>query len=289
MEIAPRYEGPVIVTIGGEGVGPAVGAACVRQRCRLQATLARLDDGSWRAPSRCDGWTVQDVVAHLDGVNRFWHWSIASGLAGEPTRVLAGFDPKTTPAAMVDSARSKAPAPAETLAALAESSEALCEQVAAIEADQWGMIAEAPAGHIAITALVHHALWDCWIHERDIALPLGLAPVEEPDEVTACLRFVAALGPVFTLQRGRATPALLVVEATEPEARVVVEVADAAAGTGGVQVHDRPVDAAEVTYTLRGRAADLVEALSIRAPLTQTVPDEHAWLVRSLAVAFEST
>ena len=28
--------------------------------------------------------------------------------------------------------------------------------------------------------LASHALWDGWVHERDIALPLGLTPPEEP-------------------------------------------------------------------------------------------------------------
>jgi uncharacterized protein (TIGR03083 family) len=287
MEIEPRYDGSPIVTLaGGERAGGTdVGVALVRQRRRLQAMLASLSDECWRTPSRCAGWTVQDVAAHLDGVNRFWHWSIGSGLAGAPTRVLSGFDPKATPAAMVDAARSAAPGPAETLAALVESSEALCDQVGALDGEQWATIAEAPAGHVPVSTVVHHALWDCWVHERDVALPLGLAAVEEPDEVMASLRFAAALGPAFALQSGTSSPATLVVETTDPNGCVVVEV------TGDhVEVHDGPDPSAlPATVVVRDTAANLVEALSARAPLTYPVPEEHRWLVASLAEVFEAS
>jgi uncharacterized protein (TIGR03083 family) len=282
MEIVPRYEGPVILTVGGD---PAeVGAACVRQRQRLVATLAGLDVDAWRSPSRCAEWTVQDVAAHLAGVDQFWHWSIASGLAGTPTRLLEGFDPKSTPASTVDAARSATPDPADTLAALTERSRALCEIVAGLTGDQWATIAEAPAGHITVAGLVHHALWDCWVHERDIALPLGLDVTEEADEIAACLRFSAGLGPAFALQQGTSRPATLVVEATDPTVRMVVEVTD---DRVVVDAGDRRSDSA--TVVVRGDAVGLVEAFSARTPLDQDVPAEHRWLVGSLAVAFETT
>ncbi|HEY4610047.1 MAG TPA: maleylpyruvate isomerase family mycothiol-dependent enzyme, partial [Ilumatobacteraceae bacterium] len=56
-----------------------------RQRRRLQAMLATLDDEQWMVQSRCDAWTVRDVVAHLVGVNAFWHASVKAGVAGNPT------------------------------------------------------------------------------------------------------------------------------------------------------------------------------------------------------------
>ncbi len=64
-----------------------------------------------------------------------------------------------------------------------------------------------------LRAVAHHALWDAWIHERDIAVPLGLSATEEPDEVLACLRYVAALGPAFALTADRARRGALVVDA----------------------------------------------------------------------------
>jgi uncharacterized protein (TIGR03083 family) len=285
MKIVPRYDGPPIVTLAADarGGGAGVGDAFLRQRRRLLAIFEALSDDDWRAPTRCEGWTVQDVATHLEGVNRFWHLSIASGLAGEPTRYLADFDPKATPAAMVDAVGS--PPPAETLASLTESSEALCDAVAELDPEQWSAIAEAPAGHLPIRLLVHHALWDCWVHERDVALPLGLPLAEEADEVMACLRFSAALGPAFAVDQGLSTPAALVLETTDPDGCVVVEVTDRVA-VSDRSGPDHPADGA--TVVVRDTAVNLVEALSARAPLAYDVPDEHRWLLATLGTVFES-
>jgi uncharacterized protein (TIGR03083 family) len=287
MQIAPRYDGQPVVTLTGH---PDVAEGFFRQRRRLLASLALLSDDDWREPSRCDGWSVQDVATHLTTVNGFWRWSITAGLAGSPTRLLAGFDPKATPAALVDAAGSTPPSAA--LAALVESDEALCEVVGSLDDQGWSALAEAPPGHLPIDLVVHHALWDCWVHERDIALPLGLAVAEEPDEVMACLRYVAALGPAFaltsgaTLASGEPVAGVLVLETTEPDGCVVVEVSD------HVAVHDRPVAAApaatEAPVVLRDKAVNLVEALSARAPLAHPVRPADRWLVDSLGQVFET-
>lgn len=282
MRITPRYDGPDIVTFA---VGADVGEVFVRQRRRLEATFASLADGEWGVESRCEGWTVQDVAAHLDMVNQFFHMSIAAGLAGEPTRMLPGFDPKATPAAMVAGVGSVPPA--ETLAGLVESNDELCSLVGGLDDQGWTAIAEAPAGHLPISMAVHHALWDAWVHERDIGIPLGRSLVEDADEVVACLRFVASFGPAVALNLGTATatPAVLVVESTEPDCRLVIEVTDR------VVVHDGSdgsAPAGDATLVLRDTGVALVEALSVRAPLPQPVPAEHRWLVDTVGQVFES-
>jgi hypothetical protein len=94
------------------------------------------------------------------------------------------------------------------------------------------------------------------------------------------LQYVAGLGPAFVLASGRATPAILVLETTEPDGRVVVEAGER------ITIHDRPV--ADPSLVVQGRAVDLVEQLSARAPLAAAVPDQHRWLVASLAAVFES-
>jgi uncharacterized protein (TIGR03083 family) len=275
MRIAPRYEGPTILTIAGEG---DVGTLFVRQRRRLEAIFASLGDDDWRAPTRCENWSVQDIGTHLNDVNGFFRSAISAGLAGTPTRVLEGFDPKATPAAMVDAVSTKAPT--ETLADLVQSDDALCELVAALDDQQWSTIAEGPPGLVPIRLLVHHALWDSWIHERDVGLPLGLAVAEEHDEVLACLRYVAGFGPAVALALGKAKPAVMVFETTDPDGCVAVEVTDR------VVVHDQPP--ADAAVVLHGSAVNIVEALSVRRPLTDCVPADHRWLVDTLAMVFEA-
>lgn len=212
MIISPRYDGPVILSIAGSVDDQLV--PVVRQRRRLEAMLAGLAADEWAAPSRCDGWCVQDVVAHLVGVNSFWHGSVAAGLAGAPTRFLASFDPAATPPALV--ARMSALAPAQVLEQFVSSNDSLLGAFSNLDADGWSTMAESPAGHVPIRLLAQHALWDAWVHERDIALPLGQMPAEEPDEVQSCLRYSAAVSPALAIGLGRSRAGRFAVEATRP-------------------------------------------------------------------------
>jgi uncharacterized protein (TIGR03083 family) len=278
MKVTPRYEGSghgsAILTMDGELDDQR--EPLVRQRRRFAALLAELGDDQWQAGSRCDGWSVQDVVAHLVGVNAFWRASIVAGLAGTPTRVLANFDPAATPRLMVEPMR--ALAPHEVLGQLVEASEALLEVVEGLDAPGWSATAESPAGHVPIRLIAQHALWDSWIHERDIALPLGIPTVEAPDEVRSCLRYAAALSPGLAVTTGAAREGQYVVDARDPECRFCVEVGDS------VEVRDGwAPDGASV---LRGDAVGLVEALSLRAPLPASAPPEWQALLSGLASAF---
>jgi uncharacterized protein (TIGR03083 family) len=276
MKISPRYDTDPIVTL--DGPPGDVARPLVRQRRRLADVLSSLAAEQWAAPSRCDGWRVQDVAAHLAGVDRFWKLMIESGLAGTRTRFLADFDPKATPASMVDAVR--AASPEETLAAFVEASTALCATVEALDGDDWSAVGESPAGHVTMTALAHHALWDCWIHERDVLLPLGMAQEEEPDEIVASLRYAAALAPMFSLQSGSERRGAIAVDVTRPAARFLVVVDDQVRVTAA----DDPPKGALV---LTGDAVEVLEALSVRAPWRQQIPDDEAWLVAGLAEVFE--
>src|SRR5688572_611863 len=103
MQLSPRYDGPIVLHVDVELGDPSV--PLLRQRRRLADVLAALDERQWATPSRCDDWSVQDVVAHLVGTNGFWTASIAAARQGTPTKFLEHFDPVATPAAMVGSMR----------------------------------------------------------------------------------------------------------------------------------------------------------------------------------------
>ena len=134
----------------------------VRQRRRLERLLAGLTDADWETESRCAGWSVQDVVAHLVGVNAFWHASVVAGLAGAlPTRVLVGFDPAATPPLLIASMSELTPA--AVLRQFVASNDALLGVLADVDAAQWSTLAETPAGHVPMRLLAEHALWDGWI------------------------------------------------------------------------------------------------------------------------------
>jgi uncharacterized protein (TIGR03083 family) len=259
-------------------VGPDPAAPMLRQRARLGATLAGLGEEEWAHPSRCDGWSTRDVVAHLITTNGFWSASIRAARAGSPTRYLATFDPVATPAQLVDATREQ-PA-AEVLAQYEATCADLAEAVDGLTGDGWDLPGEAPPGHVALRAVVTHALWDGWIHERDIVLPLGRRAVEEGDEVAAVLRYAAALGPGFLAMVGDERPGTLVVDATDPEVQLTVLLGSTVVVRDGLPEGEAPV-------RLTGSAVGLTEALSHRAPLTAEVAAEHRWMLDGLATVFD--
>lgn len=258
-----------------DGDPSAIAGPLIRQRRRLVETMRTLGDAQWMHPSRCDGWDALDVAIHVASTNSFWEASIRAGVAGAPTEMLASFDPVATPALMVAGSDRTID---DVVEAFAESTESLAALVAGLARSDWQLLAEAPPGHVSVSVVAHHALWDSWIHERDILLPLGETPTEAPDEVVACLRYVAGATPALALTQGAVDTGGFVVSAVDPDTAFHVTIGDS------VGVFDGAV-ASE--FTLTGRAADLVDALSFRAPLEQEVPDELDWAFSGLGVAFD--
>jgi uncharacterized protein (TIGR03083 family) len=275
MRVTPRYDGPAILTIDGPLDDQLV--PVTRQRRRFLDMLTGLTDAQWRAPTRCEGWNVQDVTAHLVGVDAFWAMSVSAGLTGEPTRVLTDFDPKATPALLIEPLR--ALPPGEVLAQFVASMERFLDVLASLDDTGWAAPVETPPGYLPTRLLAHHALWDCWVHERDIALPLGLAAPVEPDEVAASMRYAAALSPGFLINDGAGCEGRFAVEARDPEVRFWLEI-------DGTVVHVRDGAAPDGAPCLRGDAVEILEALSIRAPLPADAPPDWRELVGGLATAF---
>jgi uncharacterized protein (TIGR03083 family) len=274
MQLSPRYEGPVLIEARPGLADPAT--PLLRQRSRLADLLATFEDDQWAAPTRCDGWSVQDVVAHLASTNQFWTFSIDAGLAGTPTTFLATFDPVATPQQLVEAARSASPA--DALASFVETNQALADAVGRVDG-RWDTVAEAPPGHLALALVAQHALWDGWVHERDIVIPLGLDAVVEHDEVAAALTYAAALSPAFAASLGSTREGVLVVRATDPDLDVVVEAGSQVVVTAGPV----PADAVAV----EGDAVALLEAFSIRAPFPSPLDPDDRWLLAGLEQVFD--
>jgi len=266
-----------VPVINVDAVVRSPSTALVRQRARFADSIRGLTTDEWNTPSRCGGWTVQDVVEHLAGVNRFWSLSIQAGLRGEPTRLLTSFDPVTVPAAMVDAARGAAPS--TTLERFRATNEELGTLVASVADADWSKPAEAPPGHMAIRAVALHALWDSWVHERDVLLPLSRPPAIERDEVLLSLAYVAALGPGLRSAAGSTSRGSLGVIGHDPDVTLTVEV--------GTEVTVYPGVRASADAIIEADAVRLLEALSLRGPALP-IADEHRWLLGGLDEAFDS-
>jgi uncharacterized protein (TIGR03083 family) len=248
----------------------------LRQRCRLADALAGFDEDQWAAPSRCEGWSTQDVIAHLTTTNQFWAFSIDAGLAGSPTTFLSTFDPVASPAEMVDAMRSATPA--ETMDQFVGTNAKLAATIECV-GDRWSTIAEAPPGHLAIALVAQHALWDSWVHERDVLIPLGMTPVVEDDEVVACLNYAAALSPAFLAGAGSTRSATIEVLTTGPEVQLTLEV--------GPQVVIRRGRAGDGAVRIEGDAAAVLEAFSLRGPFPSPLSVDDRWVLDGVARAFD--
>lgn len=277
MQLTPRYGSNPVIVLADDGSD--IVTPTLRQRRRLADVLDALDDDHWTHASRCDEWSARDVVDHLDTTNRFWTASIEAGLRNEPTELLATFDPVRSPAGLVAARRDHAAA--EVLAAYRSSTEDLATVLGSLDDHDLEVPAEAPPGHISIRAVLHHALWDAWTHERDILLPLGIPPAEEPDEIASCLRYAAGLGPALAITRGRTRRGSLAIDVRQPDVAVVAEVGDRVVVRLGRTDGDADV-------RLTGDAVDVLEALSQRRPLDQAVPEGSSWLLDGLAEQFDA-
>jgi uncharacterized protein (TIGR03083 family) len=152
------------------------------QRARLLTTLQELTAEQWQAPSRCAGWTVQDVVRHLGHMNELVLGAIAAGRADEHYTVFRNFDPKSTPSRLIADA---GPEPvAETLSGFAASTTrtvTAIDDLANIHAD---LLIATPAGRQPWPRAVLHGLFDSALHERDILVALSL-PIPHDSDAAA--------------------------------------------------------------------------------------------------------
>jgi uncharacterized protein (TIGR03083 family) len=276
VELTPRYDAAPCLVVDGDV--DELRTAVLRQRRRAVEAFGSLTADEWTAQSRCSEWRARDVVAHLIDTDGYWDMSLQAGLSGAPTRFLGGFDPARTPALLA--AASAEQSTDELHARYVQVVEGLCATIERIDDDGWRALAEAPPGHIPVASVVHHALWDSWVHERDVFVPMGVEPPVEPDEVLASLAYAAGLGPAFDLVEGRS--GRLVVAVADAATDIVVDV-----GTS-VHVSRRSPSTGTDGLRLTGDAVALAEMFSVRRPFDVGDLGEGAWLVAGLISVFES-
>ncbi|MDQ1375372.1 MAG: hypothetical protein QOJ09_2710, partial [Actinomycetota bacterium] len=174
-----------------EGLAPAA-ETFRRHRARFLDALTALTDVEWAATTRCDEWSTKDVVQHLVTADEFWALTLGGRNQAELTTYLRGFDPTTSPDAFIAPKRNQAAG--EALEAFTKSTEQLATALAGVGDDEWSLPSESPFGHVPVRVIATHALWDSWLHERDVVLPLGHTPPVEDDELLTAAAFTLFLG-----------------------------------------------------------------------------------------------
>lgn len=148
-----------------------VEAALAAQHQDLSGIVSSLDEVGWQTPSRCDGWTVADVVLHLAQTDEMAVASLEGRLAG-----LAALPEGAGPAASVDEAAAVMVAhergqPGRAVGARwREGAERLRHELAAHQPGERVMWV---AGELSVRTLATTRLAEAWIHTGDVALPLG--------------------------------------------------------------------------------------------------------------------
>jgi len=235
-------------------------AANRAQRTRLLETVTGLSAADWSLPSRCAGWSIQDVVRHLAQINRVQVASVEAGLAGERFDGFRGFDPKSTPGSWLKAAGDE-PAPA-TLAEFTRSTASALSTADQLASRGDELLVATPAGRQPWHRAILHASFDSAVHERDILEPLGRRAAADPAEVGAIAAYQLLLNArVLAVVGVQLDLALCLDPGIELRAIVdgaIVEVRRDRIG-GAALVGSGPAD--QVLDAMSGRG-DLAEAVS---------------------------
>jgi uncharacterized protein (TIGR03083 family) len=185
----------------GLSTGPAViREALYAQRSRFIATLKSFGPSEWAAGTRCTGWSAHDVARHVADVAEL---DIARLAGGTLERFLrhGPFQPHTSPVKWLEDTAGQETQ--ETVKILAERAE---DEYACFsrrieendEASDFGVLGR--PNHWSVLSL--HVYWDAWMHERDIAIPVGLEIRSSVEELRLMAMYSALLAAQPTVISG---------------------------------------------------------------------------------------
>ncbi len=148
------------------GIDPIV-TALAQQQDELSGLLAGLSDDDWALPSRCDGWSVSDVVLHLAQTHEMALASLQGTLAEAATKIGSGVTGSSVDE-MADGAVARergAPTAAirDRWTADADAVRSAFESFDLSTRVQW------VAGELSARTLATTRLAETWIHTGDIA------------------------------------------------------------------------------------------------------------------------
>jgi hypothetical protein len=145
----------------------------------------------WDSASRNERWSVHETVRHVADAMELGTTAAGGDNAVEP---LNRFDPRSTPNAWLE--RSNGESPAATVERFDTAAHRFRDAVRTRLASNDDARATTVYGDAHWTMNVAHLLWDSWIHERDVLLPLGIeqrSPTNEERLVGLYGVFMAAV------------------------------------------------------------------------------------------------
>jgi uncharacterized protein (TIGR03083 family) len=172
-----------------------VSAGIPAEHERFAELLRGLDADQWSRPSRCEGWAVCDVAAHVSG-------TMADIVAGD----LEGQGTEPVTARQVDQRRGRSQA--ELADELDAAAKGATDLLAVFDDAAWA--APAPGGYEGTLGDAVEALWfDAYLHADDIRAAAGL-PSERGPGLRAAVSHVSTV-----LEQQGWTPATLAFDGME--------------------------------------------------------------------------
>lgn len=160
-------------------------------RRRFGAAVATLGADELKAPSRCEGWTVADVLRH--GV---WADATMRRIWSGDESLAEGFDPRTTPNQAVQADR--AVPDEEIRRRYLSSTEAMIVELESADPERLGRPSLSPAGRVPWWMSAVHLGWDSTVHERDVLAPLDRTVEATADETVLALAYSLVLTSFFS-------------------------------------------------------------------------------------------
>jgi uncharacterized protein (TIGR03084 family) len=247
----------------------AIVVALAEQQAELSGLLSGLDDLDWQRPSRCEGWTVGDVVLHLAQTNELATAS-ASGRMADAIAELGG----------TEDGRASVDEGADSLVARergrpgpilryrwVDSADTLCRRLEGADPHQR---LEWVAGQLSPRTLAATRIAETWIHAGYIGAAFGWEPAAT-DRLWHVTRLAWRTLPYAFARAGRNAPGSVAFELSGPR------------GDGWTFTPD-----AEPRTTVRGDAVELCLLAAQRVgpedtSLTVDGPDPVLELVRTYA------
>jgi uncharacterized protein (TIGR03083 family) len=247
-------------------------AAVGTQRRRLSALASDLGEAQWHSRMRCPLWDVHGILLHI-----IWGNQAAQALlVGDPFPFeIESLDPRVFPNAYV-AAHNTQPHD-QTLSQLQDSTDALLDTLADLNrrhSDQRFPFFYPWPTHWHLIAA--HLLWDSWLHERDIVLPLHQPHATTHNETRLALAYGLLIAG-FTASSG----------GTRLEAQLTV----GGIGTGRYQITIQPnhvtVQARDPDATSprpRPTAEELADAIAGRGAAPERLLARHDELTTALSI-----
>jgi uncharacterized protein (TIGR03083 family) len=247
-----------------------------RLRTRLMQGIDALTPEQAEAPTRCAEWRAVDLVNHLCDTTGWAVDAITAAAESRSTALFDDFHVRATPKQLTDGADRRLDA---ARARLHEIMAANLRQVPGVVAVR-DRLTDTPIGPQPFPVAAQHVLWDTWLHERDLLIPLGIQPPQHEDEVRLSAIYTLRMIGYMTGMLGRELSVALRLHG----ATSVTLQLDAGRGSTVVRILESAGDA---TRALSGDAATIVDALTGRGDIAAALdgPQEMREALGSLARA----